>query len=175
MSLEYKAIYIGQELYHHGIKGQKWGIRRFQNPDGSYTADGKNRRRKSIGQKIREHNLKTTKQAHDRANIEQLNYRRMAKLDPNHANYYNDRRERKIDNTYGANYWHESFQNQAKKYIKKYGQEAFDSLNMNTQKVDRGQELVEQAVHDMVEVLNGTMSRKEFNNLYRGTGYRVTY
>ncbi len=23
------------ELYHHGIKGQKWGIRRFQNPDGS--------------------------------------------------------------------------------------------------------------------------------------------
>ena len=24
------------ELYHHGIKGQKWGIRRFQNKDGSY-------------------------------------------------------------------------------------------------------------------------------------------
>ena len=26
------------ELYHHGIKGQKWGVRRFQNPDGSWTA-----------------------------------------------------------------------------------------------------------------------------------------
>lgn len=24
------------ELYHHGIKGQKWGLRRFQNKDGSY-------------------------------------------------------------------------------------------------------------------------------------------
>lgn len=24
------------ELYHHGIKGQKWGVRRFQNQDGSY-------------------------------------------------------------------------------------------------------------------------------------------
>ena len=23
------------ELYHHGTKGQKWGIRRYQNPDGS--------------------------------------------------------------------------------------------------------------------------------------------
>ena len=23
------------ELYHWGIKGQKWGIRRYQNPDGS--------------------------------------------------------------------------------------------------------------------------------------------
>ena len=31
------------ELYHHGIKGQKWGVRRFQNPDGSYTAAGKRR------------------------------------------------------------------------------------------------------------------------------------
>ena len=31
------------ELYHHGIKGQKWGIRRFQNPDGSLTPSGKKR------------------------------------------------------------------------------------------------------------------------------------
>lgn len=34
------------ELYlaHHGIKGQKWGIRRFQNPDGTLTTAGKERR-----------------------------------------------------------------------------------------------------------------------------------
>ncbi len=31
------------ELYHHGIKGQKWGIRRFQNPDGSLTSAGQKR------------------------------------------------------------------------------------------------------------------------------------
>lgn len=29
------------ELYHHGIKGQKWGVRRFQNEDGSLTSAGK--------------------------------------------------------------------------------------------------------------------------------------
>lgn len=23
------------ELYHHGIKGQRWGVRRYQNEDGS--------------------------------------------------------------------------------------------------------------------------------------------
>lgn len=31
------------ELYHHGIKGMKWGIRRFQRKDGSLTPAGKNR------------------------------------------------------------------------------------------------------------------------------------
>lgn len=30
-------------MAHHGIKGQKWGIRRFQNPDGTLTDLGKSR------------------------------------------------------------------------------------------------------------------------------------
>ena len=31
------------ELYHYGVKGQKWGVRRYQNKDGSLTAAGKRR------------------------------------------------------------------------------------------------------------------------------------
>jgi len=31
------------ELYHHGVLGQKWGVRRFQNKDGSLTQAGKKR------------------------------------------------------------------------------------------------------------------------------------
>jgi hypothetical protein len=30
---------------HHGVKGQKWGVRRFQNPDGTWTEAGKRKRR----------------------------------------------------------------------------------------------------------------------------------
>ena len=29
------------ELYHYGIKGQRWGVRRYQNQDGTLTATGK--------------------------------------------------------------------------------------------------------------------------------------
>lgn len=34
-----------EDLYlaHHGIKGMKWGVRRYQNPDGSRTSEGKKR------------------------------------------------------------------------------------------------------------------------------------
>lgn len=38
------------ELYHWGIKGMKWGVRRYQNKDGSLTAAGKKRRAKLEGE-----------------------------------------------------------------------------------------------------------------------------
>lgn len=34
---------MSDELYHHGIKGQRWGIRRYQNADGTLTDAGKKR------------------------------------------------------------------------------------------------------------------------------------
>lgn len=45
------------ELYHHGILGQKWGIRRYQNKDGSLTPEG--RKRLGIDEYDREYNSDT--------------------------------------------------------------------------------------------------------------------
>ena len=39
----YRADYYNEELYHYGTKGMKWGVRKYQNEDGSLTAAGKSR------------------------------------------------------------------------------------------------------------------------------------
>lgn len=50
------------ELVHFGIKGQKWGIRRYENPDGTLTEAGKKRYSKSekiaSGEKISKEQMK---------------------------------------------------------------------------------------------------------------------
>lgn len=43
---------INGQLYHHGIKGQKWGKRRFQTKDGSWTPAGRERYSTAFGGKI---------------------------------------------------------------------------------------------------------------------------
>lgn len=38
------GVDMEQQLVHHGILGQKWGVRRFQNRDGTLTSAGKQRK-----------------------------------------------------------------------------------------------------------------------------------
>lgn len=43
--MKYYSIITSESLEHHGIKGQRWGVRRYQNTDGTRTAEGKKRER----------------------------------------------------------------------------------------------------------------------------------
>ena len=51
-------------LQHHGVKGQRWGVRRYQNKDGSLTSAGKKRR--SMSEVVKDaHEAIKQKQARD--------------------------------------------------------------------------------------------------------------
>ena len=40
---EYYAVERSDTFEHHGVKGMRWGVRRYRNSDGSYTNEGKKR------------------------------------------------------------------------------------------------------------------------------------
>lgn len=52
-------------LAHHGVPGQKWGIRRYQNRDGSLTPEG--RKHRGYGEKTLKDGVKTVKKAVQKA------------------------------------------------------------------------------------------------------------
>lgn len=56
---------MDNELYHHGILNQKWGVRRYQNKDGSLTTEGKRRAKLSSEERAKKSVNKRNKELSD--------------------------------------------------------------------------------------------------------------
>lgn len=122
-------------LMHHGIKGQKWGIRRYQNPDGTLTEAGKKRyydksgklTKKGIDEyarKNREYITKEIEIAKSKVNTESLNQK------SDKLNTIANSISKDYDKLYKQLNTNANFKNDCKKYLqnlkKSYGLDVDD-------------------------------------------------
>ena len=73
MSYPTYLMHYSDELCHHGIKGQKWGERRYQYEDGSLTPEGKKRYLNSDGT-LNKKGEKVLKKIYSKGNYESLHW-----------------------------------------------------------------------------------------------------
>lgn len=75
--MDYIAYKSTDELYHHGIKGQRWGFRRWQNEDGSLTEAG--RRHYDVQDRRSDASVKVAKEQTKQAKIQAKMYQKAQK------------------------------------------------------------------------------------------------
>lgn len=156
-----QLIYETDYLAHHGILGQKWGIRRYQNPDGSLTSAGLKRYAK-ISKKLEKANEKLTKYAIKDDKKKRKYATRAAR---------NKRKADKLMNK-SLNGWFISDNKRAKLYVKSKKKEA--KANRLQSKADR-YEANKKKAQTYVNKYNRILSDVSESQMAQGEAYVNTF
>lgn len=131
-------------LEHYGIQGQKWGVRRFQNPDGSLTEEGKKR--------YNEYSQKLANMSTSTAELEDLTRKYVLRnaLDNAHKN-----NTKIVMTKEDKKFWEDAYQlfrNLKEKY-------AEDNISTEIRKLDDGTDYIVSSIYD--KKLGGTIEYYE--------------
>ena len=118
--MNYYAIDRSNYISHHGILGMKWGVRRYQNPDGSLTPAGEKRYGKGIGGEKEYQSARRYKPKGFKDKTDRKIYRTMSLVyGKKAANIYQYRvKEKKISREQAAKYARKDKQNEAARRAK---------------------------------------------------------
>ena len=145
------------ELCHYGVKGMKWGVRRYQNADGSLTAAGKKRARQEYradNKTAYELGKKATIAGHATAKSMKRTIKYENRLEKKYANDPDGQKgstnrlrrkwEASAKTTEGFGMVYAAYKNKAEQHcqslIDKYGSEAVSSIKYKDKKLPAGKE-----------------------------------
>jgi hypothetical protein len=146
------------ELYHYGVKGMKWGVRKYQDSSGRYTAEGRKRyvadKTKNYRRDIDSWRKYNVNGAGNRNKNGKFIY---TKADIADEILGTKRAKTKAENRYGSKY-DRAMNKQTKKYaLKGYSQDAY---NMNNGKLGRAYDKLTDAHKYSGRILYGISSEK---------------
>lgn len=85
-----------KELYHHGTKGQKWGIRKYQNEDGTLTEEGKKRYYANVSAQSAEQVLKESEKMASKAQTFTQETRGSKAIRKDYSNLSNEELQKRV-------------------------------------------------------------------------------